>query len=163
MKFIFQECQVQSISEHRRHGIKFCKRTRKIRARNYATLSAKTKRRRKETTPHDLHDNDSPAVYSRWAFNLGSWSSHDAGDDAAASSPCRPSILPGERCTFRNKTHFSRVRKRSLFLFSRHPRRHQRRRLFLIRQKSSCSVWRSRSAGYRATHRSPVRTLACRR
>lgn len=47
----------------------------------------------------DLHDNDSPAMYSRWAFNLGSWSSHD-GDDAAASSPCRSSILLGRGMHF---------------------------------------------------------------
>lgn len=58
-------------------------------------FSAKTRKRERERegTAADLRDNDSPAVYSCWAFNLGSWSSHD--DDAAASSPFRrpsPSI-----------------------------------------------------------------------
>lgn len=35
----------------------------------------------------------------------------------------------------------------------------RRRRLFPFREKSSCSAWRTRSARYRATRRSPVRTL----
>lgn len=83
--------------------------------------------RKKEAAPHDLHaDNDSPAVYSRWAFNLGSWSSHDADDDAAASCPCRSSILAAEkRLALLATGRTRRARGNDLLpssLFRRHPR-----------------------------------------
>lgn len=59
----------------------------------YAVQREDAEKRERVGTAADLRDNDSPAVYLCWAFNLGSWSSHD--DDAAASSPFRrpsPSI-----------------------------------------------------------------------
>lgn len=141
------------------------------------TLIAKTRKRKKEEAAADLRDNDSPAVYSFWAFNLGSWSSHD--DDAAASSPFRSfSVCPSPSISSRYST-FRRENKEkakntlpdikafhNVFwsdaldaaqdagVVDRHPGN------LFVTLNSQPRGLPSRSARYRATRQSPVRTLA---